>query len=107
MPALGKVNDGIELQISDGVVDGKPTVHRQHNDVERIQLQFHAQNEADDVANVGDNHEEPVRVLELGEKWCQSHLDDDLVKLDPEIGISLFVCVGVTICDDVELAQGV
>ena len=62
--------------------------------------------EADDGAEVGKRHHEPVGQLELAPDAHEAHGLDHVVQGHPELAIARGVCVRAAVGDDVELSYG-
>ena len=96
------------IEVSLRSLGRKPSVHDQHPDIERVQLQLHAQKVAHDVANVSQHNQEPKGEFGLlpQRRVLAKDLDNCLVNLFPKETIPFWVRVRIAVCHNVEFAQG-
>mmetsp|Transcript_5576 Transcript_5576/g.17507 ORF Transcript_5576/g.17507 Transcript_5576/m.17507 type:complete len:470 (-) Transcript_5576:292-1701(-) len=86
-------------------VDAEPAVHCEHFDSKRVELELNTQQHAEQVAKVGKAHNQPERDRQLAVHGREAHADNGAVELRPEERVTVRVRVGVTVRDDVELAE--
>lgn len=96
------------IEVSLRSLGRKPSVHDQHPDIERVQLELHAQNVTHDVANVSQHNQEPKGEFGLlpQRRVLAKDLDNCLVDLFPKETIPFWVRVRIAVCHNVEFAQG-
>mmetsp|Transcript_6772 Transcript_6772/g.18297 ORF Transcript_6772/g.18297 Transcript_6772/m.18297 type:complete len:478 (+) Transcript_6772:157-1590(+) len=99
-------DDGLEFEILFSRVDSEPPVHGEHLHREGVELEPRAQQEADDVAHVGQGHHEIVGQGELAVHGGEPHAHHRAVELLPEERVPLGHGVRAAVGADVELAQG-
>lgn len=65
LPSFFEMDDRLKLQILFSSFNVEPAVHGKHFNVERVQFQLNIHEPTNEVTDVRNDHQEPVRQLEL------------------------------------------